>query len=499
MDNTDDLRLLLASRYPLIVAEQRDETRFLDLARRAASQAGLRLWRWSVTRGLAADGGEPLYNTLEALKALDFITGNSLAGVFVFCDASKAMADDVFVRRLKEMAQQPGPGVTIVIASAEPTLPPELDGVALRWSLKPPDAGELKTLVDRTLADLAARGIGVLLDASHNAQLVDALRGLSVMEAERLIQQAAMNDGRVDSTDVAFVRARKANMIGADGLLELIEADNGTLDAVGGLSHLKQWLALRGRALDVAAARAFGIEPPRGALVTGVPGCGKSLVAKTLARTWGLPLLLLDPSRLYGPYVGESEQRLRDALDGAEAMTPGVLWIDEIEKGFASGGAGDGGVSKRLLGTFLRWMQDRPDGIFVIATCNDVTALPAELERKGRFDEIFFVDLPDPAEREEIFRLQLQRRRRDPNTFDLTALKAAADGFSGSEIEAAIVGALYRAFSAGGELTTAEILAELSGTAPLSVTRAEDITRLRAWAAGRAVRASGPASSPAVA
>jgi SpoVK/Ycf46/Vps4 family AAA+-type ATPase len=246
--------------------------------------------------------------------------------------------------------------------------------------------------------------------------------------------------------------------------------------------------ALRGRALEPEATR-FGLEPPRGVLLTGVPGCGKSLVAKSLARSWGLPLVLLDPARLFGPYVGESERRLHASLRTVEAMAPVVLWIDEIEKGFPSGGEADAGVARRVLGSFLRWMQDRPPGVFVVATSNDVTALPPEFARKGRFDEVFFVDLPAEEERREIFRLHLTRRDRDPDAFDVSALAGATEGFSGAEIEAAVVGALYRAYAAGTDLTNAALLEEVAATLPLSRSRPEEIALLRGWAEAHAIAA----------
>lgn len=272
------------------------------------------------------------------------------------------------------------------------------------------------------------------------------------------------------------------------GALEVVTADGGSLADVGGLDRLKEWLNLRGRAFEPAAKR-FGLQPPRGVLITGVPGCGKSLVAKMLARSWDLPLVLLDVSSLYGPYVGESEGRLRDALATAEAMAPVVVWVDEIEKAFAAPGGGDGGVSQRILGEILRWMQERPDGVFVVATSNNVTAVPPELLRKGRFDEIFFVDLPTETERAQIFTIQLAKRNRDPKAFVLDALVAASEGFSGAEIEAAVVGAMYRAYAASDELETADVIAELGATIPLSRARAEEITAIRAWARTRAVPA----------
>jgi SpoVK/Ycf46/Vps4 family AAA+-type ATPase len=245
---------------------------------------------------------------------------------------------------------------------------------------------------------------------------------------------------------------------------------------------------VRSRAFD-AKARDFGLDPPRGVLLTGVPGCGKSLVAKTLAMTWRMPLMLLDPARLYGQYVGQSEQRLSDCLRTVEALSPAILWIDEIEKGLAASSDGDAGVSQRLRGTFLRWMQDRPGGVFLVATCNDPTSLPAEFLRRGRFDEIFFVDLPAEPERVQIFGLHLARRKRDPAAYDTAALGKSTGGFSGAEIEAVVVGALYRAFAANADLTQEALQQEVTATVPLSRSRAEDIARLRDWAKSRTIPA----------
>ena len=299
-----------------------------------------------------------------------------------------------------------------------------------------------------------------------------------------------MADGVFDTTDVARVREAKAELLADDGVLELVGTDL-DLDDVGGLDALKDWLRVRGRGFEVAA-RDFGIEAPKGVLLAGVPGSGKSLVAKCIARTWGMPLVLLDPGAIFGSFVGESEARLRSALDTIEAMAPVVLWVDEIEKGFASGGGDtDSGVSRRVLGAFLRWLQERPAGVFLVATCNDVRALPPELLRRGRFDETFFVDLPGPGGRREILALHLRRRERDPAAFDLDALVARSDGFTGAELEGAVVGGLYRAYAEGTEVAAAHILDELAATTPLSRTRAEEIAALRSWASGRALSASG--------
>jgi SpoVK/Ycf46/Vps4 family AAA+-type ATPase len=358
--------------------------------------------------------------------------------------------------------------------------------------MEPPSKQEVEVLVRRVVADLTARKFAVAIGDPEVDGLVEAVQGLSLPEAERLILRAALADGKLDPDDVAGVRNAKAELLESDGVLELIATDVGTLDQVGGMDNLKKWLAIRGRGFE-AKAREYGLEPPRGVLLTGVPGCGKSLVAKTLARTWGMPLVLLDPGSIYGSFVGESEARLRSALDTVEAMAPVVVWLDEIEKGFAAGsGSGDSGVSQRILGTFLRWMQERPPGVFLVATSNDVAKLPPELLRRGRFDEIFFVDLPRSDERRAVFELHLRKRKRDPAAFDLEALVAASDGFSGAEIEGAIVGAMYRSYSAGTELATQDVLTELSQTTPLSRTRAEDIIAMRLWAQGRATPATSP-------
>ncbi|MBN2113072.1 MAG: AAA family ATPase, partial [Acidimicrobiia bacterium] len=395
----------------------------------------------------------------------------------------------VAVRAVKDAARAADPGQTIVLAGPGLPVPPELKGVALPWSLQPPGDEELADLVRGLLADLAVRGLAAIPDPAMERALVEALRGLTLADAQGLLQRTAMGNGGLSEADLPRVRAAKMELLDADGVLELVPATAGTLDRVAGLTGLKGWLMLRGRAVGSDRAREMGLDPPRGILLTGVPGCGKSLVAKTLAATWGRPLLLLDPGRIYRKYVGESEQRLEAALRTAEAMAPAVLWIDEIEKGFATGGEADGGVSNRLLGTFLRWMQDRPDGVFLVATANDVSALPPEFLRKGRFDEVFFVDLPGLEARQAVFEIQLRSRKHDPAAFDLGRLAAATNGFSGAEIEAVVVGALYRAFAAGSGLTTEDLLAEAASVVPLSVARAEEVTALRAWAAERTVPA----------
>ena len=489
MDSISDLRVLLRSQYPLLLVETADEQRLLDMLRRVSAGEHLPLWVWTSAIGLARDGMDAQYGTTDPRMALSFVADLTAPGVFVFADAHHVLTDPVVLRFVKDCAQRANRGQTLILTAPHADLPPELRGIAVPWVLRPPDRDELAALVRRTVDDLAARGLTVDIDFGGQGELAEALTGLTLPDAERLLQRAVLRDGVLQAADVPWIRSAKVELLNTDGVLELIESETGTLEKVGGLAGLKQWLAVRGRTLDSDRAREMGIDPPRGVLLTGIPGCGKSLIAKTLAATWRRPLVLLDPSRVYRKYVGESEQRLETALRTVEAMAPAVLWIDEIEKGFASGGDGDGGVSARLLGTFLRWMQDRPDGVFVVATANDVSALPPEFLRKGRFDEVFFVGLPDPAARQAIFEIQLRARSHDPAEFDLAKLAEVTEGFSGAEVEAVVVGALYRAFADETALSTEELIAETQTIVPLSVSRAEDVARLKMWAERRAVRA----------
>jgi SpoVK/Ycf46/Vps4 family AAA+-type ATPase len=315
--------------------------------------------------------------------------------------------------------------------------------------------------------------------------LVDAVMGLTAAEAERAILREALADGRLEEQDAANIRRLRAELLSRESPLNLMDPGV-TLDDAGGLDNLKEWLRIRRRGLE-PAARHYGLPAPRGILLVGVPGCGKSLIAKGVAGSWGLPLAALDTGQLHGSLVGESERRIRAALDSVEVMSPVVLWIDEIEKAFgASGGERDGGVAQRVMGVLLGWLQERPDGVFVVATSNDVQALPPELLRRGRFDEIFFVDLPEAPQRTAILERLLWARGRDPRTFDVPALVAATEGFSGAELDSAVTSALYIGYSAGRPLDDAMLLTEIGRSVPLSRLRAEDITALRAWAGGRA-------------
>ena len=375
------------------------------------------------------------------------------------------------------------------MTGADTTLPAELEPLFDVVELQPPSQHAYHQFVSSVLRDLRQRmKVEVELTSEDVAVLLSHLRGLTFFEIKKIITQAVIEDGRLDRDDIEAVLDAKKKVIQRSGVLDYYPAEE-TLQDVAGLEALKSWLRKRKAAfVDPDRAKKFGLSPPRGLLLLGVQGCGKSLCAKAVASEWGQPLIRLDPSNLYNKFYGESERNLRRAIRTAENMAPVVLWIDEIEKAFASGG-NDSGTSQRIFGTFLTWLNDKKESVFVIATANDISKLPPELLRKGRFDEIFFVDLPDARTRRAIFEVHLSRRGRAADRFDLPALAEATEGFSGAEIEQVVVSALYTAFSDGGDLDTDALLREAGATRPLSVTMAEKIDALRDWARDRAVPA----------
>jgi hypothetical protein len=493
----DELALLLRSRHPLLVVETEDEERLLARLAEASAEVGFPLFRWTVTGGLRRHGAaNPVYETQEPGQALAHIAAAGGPSVYALCDLAPWWTDARLVRRLRDVAQvAAGQQVTLVLVGPAIALPAELRHLCARYSLALPAADELRQLVLDTYNELnPAQKHRFALGRDELDTLVRHLGGLSVPEARRIVGRCVLDDGALDGRDLATALEAKRDRVADSGILVFEEVRH-DVPALGGLANLKGWLG-RARAGYSARARELGLAPPRGLLLVGVQGCGKSLAAKSVAREWSLPLLRLDPGRLLDKYMGESEKNLRRAFELAEAVAPVVLWIDEIEKAFAGGTSGggseaDAGLSRRIFGAFLTWLQEKKAEVFVVATANDLSALPPELLRKGRFDEIFFVDLPSAAERKEIFALHLARRKQDPAAFDLPALVAASDGFSGAEIEQAIVTALYGMIAGNGAaLTTAQVEAELAATIPLSRTRREEVESLRALAAERFVPAS---------
>ncbi len=492
MDRFNDLEVLIDSQYPIICIETHEEGRAEEILTRITRSMRLPFFHWVATQGLTRSGEpQPVYNSKTAMEVLSFISTSSLDAVYLLKDLHRFLEDPFLVRKLRDICQCfRRKRKSLVLTAPSFDLPPELKNEVVFFDLSLPSVEELRDLVHQVVRDISSRRkITVDIDSATGRRLVQSLQGLTLNEAERVLTRSIVHDGRLSADDLPRILDAKKQKISQSGLIEFFPRQE-NFDGIGGLKTLKKWLQLRKGAFSEEAKR-FGIDPPRGVLLLGIQGCGKSLMAKAIAREWELPLLRLDTGSLYSKYIGETEINAREAIRLAESLAPVVLWIDEIEKAFTSpnGSDADGGVSARLLGTFLSWMQEKKAPVFVVATANNISLLPPELLRKGRFDEIFFMDLPGAEERADIFRLHLQRRKRDPSAFDLGALARAAEGFSGAEIEQGIVSALYAAFSSRRELSTDDIYHELKATRPLSLVMKEQIDRMRAWADGRTVSA----------
>ena len=487
-DVLEELDVLLRTRYGIVVIDSPEDDRVETLLRHAAARRGLPLFLWSRTRGLRRhDADNVVYDTQAADKALAHIEAANLPALYHMRGLTDGLSDD---RALATRLEEAGRLLTahegaIVLSGSGIALPEGMRGIAALLRLPPPGPTDYRRLLDSVLKDVAARmHVRVELEGADRERLVANLRGLTLMEAEKILTRAIVEDGRLAASDIEKVIEAKKRVVEQEGILEYYPADT-PMSAIADMRGLKKWLEER-RAIvhDGARAEQFGLRFPRGILLLGVPGCGKSLCAKAVAQDWGLPLLKLDTANLYNKYVGESERNFKRAMSTSERMAPVVLWIDEVEKAFATGGE-DGGVSQRVLGNFLSWMQDRAGDVFVVATANDVARLPAEFLRKGRFDEIFFVDLPDAETRADIFRIHLERRNQAPASFDVARLVNATPDFSGAEIEQAVVAALFTCFAAKQPLTTEAIVAEIGTTRPLAVTMAERVAQMRDWARER--------------
>ena len=488
----DELRLLINSRHPIITVETPEEERLEGMLLDIATELSVPLYEWSVTTGLAKVHGAPMYNTDNPEQAVSNIALIQGDGIFLLKDFARYCENDKICRRLRELAEKFRTARrSIVLTAASLQLPPDLEGDAVPFHLGLPAMEDLLPGVKQVLAELnREQRIPIALDIAAMTQLAKNLVGLPEEEAMRALRKAVMARGKADAGLLDAVMDAKREVLKTEGLIETVRRDASFAD-VAGLRRLREWIGKRKSALTAEGQR-FGLVPPKGVLITGVQGCGKSLAARAVAGEWGYELARLDAGALYDKYVGESERRLHKALELAQKLAPMVLWIDEIEKAFASAGSSgdaDAGLSQRLLATLLTWMQDRESGVFLAATSNNITILPPEMLRKGRFDEIFFVDLPNGEIRAALFGLHLKKRGRDAGAFDLAKLAAASDGFSGAEIEQAIIAGLYSAFSAKQQLTTEILISEIQNTRPLSVTRMEEVQAIREWAKTRAVAA----------
>jgi AAA+ superfamily predicted ATPase len=491
-DKHDELRLLVNSRHPLITVETPEEERLEQMLLEVATELSVPLYEWSVTAGLAKYRGAPIYNSEQPDQALANIPLLQGDAIFLLKDFARYCDNDKICRRLRDLAEKfRTMRRAIVISAASLQLPAELASEAVPFQLGLPTSEDLLPGVKDVLAGMnREQRIPVTLDLAGMAQLAHNLAGLSEEDAMRTLRMCILSRGRADAGLLDDVLDAKRQALRSEGLIESVRRDASFAD-VAGLKNLREWIAKRKSALTPEGRR-FGLVPPKGILITGVQGCGKSLAARAVAGEWGFELARLDAGALYDKFVGESEKNLHKALELVQKLAPMVLWIDEIEKAFASAGSSgdaDAGLSQRLLATLLTWMQDRESGVFLAATSNNITVLPPEMVRKGRFDEIFFVDLPSAEVRVALFQLHLKKRGRDAATFDLLKLAVASEGFSGAEIEQAIIAGLYTAFAQKQQLTTDVLLAEILSTQPLSVTRAEEVESIRQWAKTRAVPA----------
>jgi len=491
----EELTLLIKSNYSVIFFETVDEAQAIARLNVMASKLGLDYFQWSLTEGLRrGSAAGSYYQTSTPAAVLRMVAqlsgpGNPLdkAGLFVFKDFEKYLDDQVVVRLFKDIVHSfKGTKNTFVIVSANYKLPKEIEVLAAHLTGGMPSDDEIREVIRNTIEEcMKQMAVRIDLTQEQGGIIVSALRGLTVQQIRNVINQCALNDNAINAADIPVIEAYKKKIFDQDGLLEFCLTEQRS--SLAGFDNLKRWLTERKGVFHQSDRQ---LPLPKGVLLMGVQGCGKSMAVKIIAREFELPLYRLDLGRLYSKYIGETEENLRKAFGVIEKLGSVCLWIDEIEKGFAvSSGDVDGGVSQRLLGSFLTWMQERKTNCFIAATANDVFRLPPELLRKGRFDEIFFVDLPDAPARQNILKLLLKNRKLEPDGFDLEGLARMTDGFSGAEIEQVIISALYRASSNGAGVTTASIAEQVVQTRPLSVVKKEEIDRLRAWASERTIPA----------
>lgn len=496
-----ELDVLIRARYPIIYVTTWEEERVERCLREIARARKKQLYEWTITQGLCKVGSDQKKgrtgNTTDPIAALDAVIDQVDPAIYMFKDFHRFTEDTrcnlTVIRRLRDVALQLRDSYkTIVITSPLMQIAPELSKDITLVDFGLPDTEDFSRLLDRIIEDVKDNPkVTIDLNPQAREQLLRAAQGLTLKEAENVFAKTLVTDGKLDAEDVNIVFSEKRQIIRKDGLLEYYDAGDQFSD-VAGLDNLKQWLQKRTLAFS-DKAKEFGLPAPRGVLLLGVQGCGKSLCAKAAASLWNLPLLRFDLGRMFSSLVGSSEENIRRAIGVAESVAPAILWIDEIDKALAGAtqsAGSDGGTSARVFGTLLTWLSEKTSPVFVIATANDISQLPPELLRKGRLDEIFFVDLPNHDERREILGIHLRKKGRDPANFAIDQLAEASEGFNGAEIEEAIIASLFDALSDGTELNTDTVKTAISETVPLSKTMSEHLDRMRGWAHGRARPAS---------
>ena len=487
-----EIELLIKAKYPIVYVVSWEEQRVEQELNAVADRIGRKLYTWTLTQGLRPQlPGEKKESSLAGeLEVLALAAEAGEFNIFLLKDYHHYLKDHRVVRLLKDLAGRfRERKQTIIIVAPSQVTSGDLEKEITYIDFPLPGIEEISKVLDEAAEGVRGQEkVDPTLTADEREALVKNAQGLTLTEIESVFARSLVEHKKFDRH---VILKEKQQIIRKSGLLEYYPPINKMSD-VGGMECVKEWLEKRAQSFS-EKARAFGLPAPKGLLLLGVPGCGKSLIAKAIAAQWSLPMLKLDVGRIFGSLVGQSEENIRRAIAIAESVAPCVLWADELEKGFAGvGSSNDSGTTSRVFATFLTWMQEKTSDVFLIATANDISALPPEMLRKGRFDEIFFVDLPEADEREAIFKIHLEKRGRPSKKFKLKPLVEASEGFNGAEIEQIIVSALFTAYDQGRELQQKDLLEETKAVSPLSVTMAEDISALRDWATTRARPASNP-------
>ena len=488
-----EISLVIRARYPIIYLitweEMRARRALVDIARSLKKH----IYFWSCSEAFEGKLGSAAASVSDPLGALSMVASSPERAIFVFKDFHPYLDDFKIIRRLRDIVYILRKSYkTLILLSPVLKMPLELEKEIVVYDFPLPDKEELENLLKKFLSEVSTSPeLKIESDDELVERVINASLGLTQSEAESVFAKVLVRDKKFTLDDLPLIIAEKKQIIRKSGFLEYFDLSE-TIESVGGLGYLKNWLSKRAYAFS-AKAREYGLPHPKGLLLLGVQGCGKSLTAKAIASLWKLPLLRLDVGSVFNPFIGASEENMRRAIKIAESLAPTVLWLDEVEKGFGayfSSGERDGGTSSRVLATFLTWLQEKTKPVFVIATCNNIDDLPPEMLRKGRFDEIFFIDLPDYGERKEIFKIHFKKRKREPLKFDLDKLSQMCGGFSGAEIEEIIISAMYNSFPENRDITTEDIINCIRETIPLSKIMSEKIESLRQWAKDRARPAS---------
>lgn len=499
MNSIDELEILVRARYPIIYIVSYEEKRVENDILTISLRSDKKIYSWSSTQGLISVSQSKNYSILndstkDILNCLDVINKSNEASIFILKDLHHYINEPLINRKIKDLSiSLKSTFKTIVIVSPVLKIPTELEKDIVVIDYQISDFNDIAQLLDKLINSLQMnkKNVEINLSSLDKEKLIQSCLGLTLSEVENVLAKIIVSKRRLDIQDIDLINEEKKQIIRKTGLLDFYST-NENISNVGGLSNLKIWLKKRTRAFT-KEARNYGLPQPKGILLLGVSGSGKSLVAKSISSLWHLPLLRLDMGNLFSGLVGSSEENVRKAIKISESIAPCLLWLDEIDKSFSgmsNSQVSDGGTSSRVLSSFLTWMQEKQSSVFIIATANDISNMPPELLRKGRFDEIFFLDLPDLKERKEIFNIHLLKRNRDSNNFNIQYFSELSEGFSGAEIEQVIISSMYDSFEENREVNDNDIINSIKNCVPLSKTMKESIENIREWSHTRAISAS---------